>query len=102
MDKKYSPVRDISLLNIINEIRLDEGNDLELIDKLVRIIGTRKILIRYQTNINGDIKYVFLTRSVAWKLRSFFLEKGYTRGSHAGEYLSDVFVKQIHNMELLE
>src|SRR5689334_12196187 len=93
-------IEDKELINAIYAIR-KSGDDPNLLDRLAEIIGNRKIMLRYKTDV--DTKFVFITRNVVWKLRSFFLHKGDGLNvQNTGEYINDVFIENDYDLEICE
>ena len=94
--RKLIPLNDEKLLGIIMKIRKgDYDKNIDLIDDFCNAVGDRKVLLKYFNS--HEEKYISLNKKFAWKLRSFFIENG---NDGTSEYLKDVFVDNIYNIEL--
>ena len=102
MDFNKIPIHDEDILNIIRLIR--QGNHkCELLDKLIQLLGDRKLMVKYYTN-TYDAKYIFITKKTIWRLCSFFIHEGdeHNQMFSTADYLNDIFVQNIYKIELYE
>jgi len=93
-------LHDDSVMFAIQAIRLNPDDSVDLLDDLVKVIRGRRIMLKYSTSTNT--KCIFLTQSIIWKLRSFFLNKSNNTFSNnvSAEYMNDVFVENLCSIEL--
>jgi hypothetical protein len=88
------------IVTIIREIRSTEEYNPDLLDQLIQIISNKKIILKYSTPT--DTKFIFLTKPIVWKLRSFFINKSNKdmNTQTTAEYLNDIFIDDIYELEI--
>lgn len=92
-------IEDDEVIGIIHKIRLSDSKNTELVEDLLNAINGRKLMLKY--NIDDQERVIFLTKSVAWKLRSYFINNSYSFDNHKqAEYMNDVFFSNVCDFSL--